>query len=244
MPRIAAIFLDDGGVLNDNRVRGPQWRKLVGEFFPPILGGTPEAWAGANRVVFDRIFAESFGDMNMGFQSNGYNTWWRSYQVRWLREMAAEVGVKAPRDEQAIFELAIEACRYINPRVQAAIDGGKEAVGELATATLYTASSGHSEELDGMLRGMGLRQHFKTLYGPDLVNQFKSSVAYYEKVFAHAGVDPASALVVDDSEKAIVWADAAGAKTCLVAPARPPRCNAGAVIASLAELPELLEELA
>ena len=28
---LPAIFLDDGGVLNDNQVRGAQWRRLVGE---------------------------------------------------------------------------------------------------------------------------------------------------------------------------------------------------------------------
>ncbi len=32
------ILLDDGGVMNDNRLRGEQWQRLVGEFFAPRLG--------------------------------------------------------------------------------------------------------------------------------------------------------------------------------------------------------------
>ncbi len=41
---LLTIFLDDGGgVMNDNEVRGPQWQRLVGEYFSPTLGGAPEA---------------------------------------------------------------------------------------------------------------------------------------------------------------------------------------------------------
>jgi hypothetical protein len=54
--KIPVLFLDDGGVLNDNTVRGPQWRRLVGEYFAPRLGGDPAAWAEANRTVTTSIF--------------------------------------------------------------------------------------------------------------------------------------------------------------------------------------------
>ena len=33
------IFLDDGGVMNDNNTRALQWQRLVSEFFAPLLGG-------------------------------------------------------------------------------------------------------------------------------------------------------------------------------------------------------------
>jgi hypothetical protein len=49
------LFLDDGGVMNDNRLRGPQWQRLVAEFFVPRLGGTQEAWSEANRIVISRL---------------------------------------------------------------------------------------------------------------------------------------------------------------------------------------------
>jgi phosphoglycolate phosphatase-like HAD superfamily hydrolase len=51
-----AIFLDDGGVMNDNAVRGSQWQRLVAEFFAPRLGGDPAAWAEANKVVATELF--------------------------------------------------------------------------------------------------------------------------------------------------------------------------------------------
>ena len=51
-----ALFLDDSGVMNDPALRVPQWDRLLSEFFPPILGGTPEAWAAANRVVMPRLW--------------------------------------------------------------------------------------------------------------------------------------------------------------------------------------------
>ena len=50
---ITQIFLDDGGVLNDNDRRGAEWRRLIGEFLSPRLGGEPLAWGAANRIVFD-----------------------------------------------------------------------------------------------------------------------------------------------------------------------------------------------
>lgn len=49
------VFLDDGGVMNDNSQRALQWQRLVSEFFVPLLGGTPDAWIEANRVVIDHI---------------------------------------------------------------------------------------------------------------------------------------------------------------------------------------------
>lgn len=48
LDRIRVVFVDDGGVLNDNHLRAPQWRRLLGEYLVPRLGGTPEASATAN----------------------------------------------------------------------------------------------------------------------------------------------------------------------------------------------------
>ena len=55
MPRV--LFLDDGGVLNDNALRGPEWLRLIGGFMPARLGGTADQWARANSVVFPRVWA-------------------------------------------------------------------------------------------------------------------------------------------------------------------------------------------
>ncbi len=41
---VTQLFIDDGGVLNDNERRGAEWRRLIGEYLSPRLGGEPPAW--------------------------------------------------------------------------------------------------------------------------------------------------------------------------------------------------------
>ena len=53
-PGDLTVFLDDGGVLNDNERRTAEWGRLIADYLSPRLGGTREAWAEANRDVFDR----------------------------------------------------------------------------------------------------------------------------------------------------------------------------------------------
>ena len=65
---------------------------------------------------------------------------------------------------------------------------------------------------------MGVRACFRRLYGPDLVGLPKRDAAYYRAIFADSGVDPATALVVDDSATALRWAAEANAVTVLVEP--------------------------
>ena len=50
------LFIDDGGVLNDNSRRAPEFQRLVAQFFPPRLGGEPAAWAEGNRETFQQVF--------------------------------------------------------------------------------------------------------------------------------------------------------------------------------------------
>ena len=77
LSRIEAVFLDDGGVMNDNALRAPQWRRMVGEYLPSRLGGDAAAWAAANREVLER---EMFmWQMNTCFAlDGGYIDTWRS----------------------------------------------------------------------------------------------------------------------------------------------------------------------
>ncbi len=35
MPDLPVLFIDDGGLLNDNALRAPEWQRLIGEYFPP-----------------------------------------------------------------------------------------------------------------------------------------------------------------------------------------------------------------
>ena len=48
---IEAIFIDDGGVMNDNERRGQQWLRFLAEYLVPRFGGDHRAWEAANLEV-------------------------------------------------------------------------------------------------------------------------------------------------------------------------------------------------
>jgi HAD superfamily hydrolase (TIGR01509 family) len=60
------------------------------------------------------------------------------------------------------------------------------------------------------------RDVFDRVYGSDLLNVWKSSAAYYRVILADTGIDPATALVIDDSPRAIEWAAECGLGGVLV----------------------------
>ena len=79
--------------------------------------------------------------------------------------------------------------------------------------TLHTASGGLSWELAPYLRGMGIRERFDHLYGPDLVDRYKNGAHYYAAILSHSRADPATSAVVEDSEKGRAWAASVGLRT-------------------------------
>jgi HAD superfamily hydrolase (TIGR01509 family) len=233
------VFLDDGGVMNDNELRAPQWERLVAEFFVPRLGGERGAWAEANHIVAPAIWVvweerlRSIGD---------YTTFDRGYQVDWLGGMCDLVGVPRLPDDEAV-SLSHAASRWVCQRVRSSFPGAIEAIRSLRVGgyQLHTASGEFSLDLAAYLEGMGVRDCFDRLYGPDLINTFKSGPAYYERLLTDAAVPPERALVVDDSPRAIVWAADVGARTVFVGSAPCPRATM--VITHLAELPGALASL-
>ena len=115
------IFLDDGGVLNDNRARGLQWQRLVGEYFVPLLGGSAESWSRANRVVANRLFEPDAWRKRIQAAAD-YRSFDRAYQVEWLRGMCVLVGIETPPEEECL-RLAHHAAAFITRRVHAAFPG-------------------------------------------------------------------------------------------------------------------------
>jgi HAD superfamily hydrolase (TIGR01509 family) len=131
--------------------------------------------------------------------------------------MCDYVGVDVPAGCAA---LAIEAEDFVLPRVRSAYPDVTAAVRELHARgyKLSTASSGTSRELSGHLVGTGVRDLFgDRLYGPDLVQALKNGPTYYRRIFAREGIDPAAAVVLDDSPDAMHWIREAGATPVLVA---------------------------
>ncbi len=233
------IFLDDGGVLSDNTRRGPEWRRLVGEFFPSRLGGESRAWAEANRVMFPPIF-EAYRQV-MAIPDR-YLEGERAYERAWLTAMCEYMGITPPEGRECA-DLAREAMTYITSRVQGAYPRVGETVAALTGAgyTLHTASNQTSWEMQGYLSAMGIVDHFGILFGADLVNAMKPAAAYYARAFMIAGVDPADALLLDDTPEFLAAAQNVGARTVLVGSGEAPPGTPS--IPSLAALPAWLETL-
>lgn len=237
------VFLDDGGVMNDNRQRGSQWQQLVGAFFTPVLGGTAAAWAEATASVAAALFDPEAWRTRLAAAAD-YPSFERAYWLDWLGAMCAAVGVPCPPEEQSLT-LSREAEAWITARDHAAFLGAVETVRWLHAHgyTLHTSSGESSAQLMNYLTAMGVRDCFGRLYGPDLIDTFRAGPEYYERLLIDAGIVPADALVVDDSIDALRWARAVGARTVLVGPPAPLEGIASYRITSLADLPSIITHL-
>ena len=215
---ITTVFLDDGGVLNDNSLRAPQWQRLVGEFLAPSLGGQPEAWGAANPAVFRSLWQGDFGP-DAGQKFGSHRAWSKAYYEAWLVGMCKAADVPVPPAHH-VQRIARDADDYITRRVSSAISGSAGAVRKLAGRglVLHMGSGGDSRQLANYPEGMGIRDCFHTLYGADLVDMPKDRPEYHRRVLEDSGVDPERALFIDDSPAPLEWAASVGAKTALIAP--------------------------
>lgn len=238
---ITTIFIDDGDVMNDNEMREPQWRRLLGEYFVPRLGGTFGEWREANRVVFE----SQWDVVSAGHGDEPFMQWWDRCQSQWMRGMADRVGVAKQASDKEWTMMAREASEFVTRRVQSAYPGAIEAIRALSEQgfDLHTASNEVSWELNGYLIAMGVRELFGTLYGPDLIDADKHSDNYYRRMFEGSAVDPAEAVVVDNSSEYLDRAASAGAMTFIVSRDASADTSEHRVIGSLAELPAALVTL-
>lgn len=243
MPRLV-VFLDDGGVMSDNRRRGPQWQRFVAAFFAPRLGGEAAAWSQANRVVATALFDPLAAWQARLAAAPDYPSFERAYLLDWLGDMCRLVGVPCPPEEQGL-RLAREAEAWITARVDAAMPGVAETIRLLHAQgyTLHTASGEPSAHLTNYLTRMGVRECFGRLYGPDLIDTFKTGPAYYARLLADVDVAPADAVVVDDSLDALAWAAEVGAHPVRVGAPSSGDGAATCCIPSLTTLPALLAQM-
>lgn len=148
------IFLDDGGVMNDNRLRGPQWQRLLGEFLPPILGATPQGWAEANRAVAEALWQPEGLEHRFGHTDLSFAEYERYYATEWTRGSCRYLGLPEP-DEDFCLELVRRVSAYVTPRVRSAFPGAVEAIRKLKDQgyTLHTASGEASYDLCGHHQG-------------------------------------------------------------------------------------------
>src|SRR5258708_2511293 len=202
-------FRDAGGVITDPARRTAEWQRLAGGVFASRLGGSAAAWGEAHRVVTTCLFAR---DQARKRATPDFLRFYRTYQVAWIGEICARVGLPTPY-ETVCINLAERATAAITTPMHAAVPGAAEAIRTLHRAgyTLHTASGAASEQLAGCLDGMDVRGCFGRLYGADLINTFKEGSEYYPRLFADVATPPLTPLLVDDSPDALAWPAHVGA---------------------------------
>ncbi len=216
MSPIEALFVDKDGVLLDNPVLSAQWRRLVGEFLAPRLGGSREAWGAANVPAFEREWARFLAAASAGGPPD-IRGFFANDRRQWFLDMCDGVGVARPPDDVAEV-IAADTVRYVRAHLDIPVPRVLDALRALRGRgiVLHIASADAHDELVEFLERIGARELFDRVYGSDLVNAWKFGPAYYRAVLADSGVDPARAAVIDDSPQALGWARECGLRGFLV----------------------------
>jgi len=113
---------------------------------------------------------------------------------------------------------------------------------------LYLVSNGNTAVQDGRIAGSGIARYFEDMFVSERIGSDKPSRAFFDACFARIpAFDPSRALLVGDSLTSdIRGARNAGVRSCWFNPEKKPGRNdirPDYEIASLAELPPLLERL-
>jgi HAD superfamily hydrolase (TIGR01509 family) len=218
MSPIDVLFVDKGGVLIDNSDDlGPQWRRLIGDFLSPRLGGSPEAWGEANAVAFGRQLARWRAAMAKRGPAD-IRGFFAKDACLWFLEMCDAIGIPRPADEEA-ERLSADTASYVRTHLEVRVPRRTlQALRALRQrgVVLHMASGDAHDDLVEYLERIGARDLFDRIYGSDLVNTWKFGPDYYRAVLMDSGVTPERAAVVDDSPKAIGWARESGLRAFLV----------------------------
>lgn len=204
-------------MLVDSSDLSPQWRRLVGEFLAPRLGGTPEAWGAANIPAFERQWARYSAAASEGRPAD-IRGFFAKDACLWFLDMCDGVGVPRPADKSA-QSIAAETVAYVKAHLK--IHPPRRGLRALRAlhrrgVVLHVASADAHLELIQFLEQIQARDLFDRVYGSDLVNTWKLGPEYYRAVLADSGVDPDLAAVVDDSAAALSWARDCGLRSFLV----------------------------
>lgn len=216
MGKITTLFIDKGGVLVNNGELGAQYQRLIGEYLPRILGGEPAGWAKANVWAFDQQWAR-WEAATRSPATMTIREWFDSDAANWLYDMCEMVRIPRPPKKDAM-RIANDTLRYVRERVGIKVPAiiGRLRALQQRGVTLHIASGDAHEDLVEYLRAINARDLFDRVYGSDLLNVWKSSPAYYRAILADTRTDPTTAVVVDDSDRAIEWAAECGLRGVLV----------------------------
>jgi len=131
--------------------------------------------------------------------------------------MCDAVGVPRPPDSEA-ERIADGAFAHVLDHVNIKVPRIVNALRDFSRRglKLHVASGDRHDDLVRYLQTIGASTLFQRVYGPDLIDVWKSGVEYYRAILADTSTDPEAAVVVDDSERAIGWAGECGLRGVLV----------------------------
>ena len=238
-----AIFFDDGGVLNNNTIRTPQWKAFCGEFFHSRFGGDPEMWGEANQKAMKSLEVHGM-DPKYAFWEDDYLAFYTKFKSEWVIKMFEEAGRSVPPkvEHEKIFDTTVE---YVWPKVHSAIPGIIDSIKMLYSKgyVLYTSTGLASSEIKMVLEGMGIKHFFSGFYGPDLINTWKLSPNFFEAIFKDIKLEPKKAIVIEDRPRFIENASKTGAsviQACVTGEFQP---KYPFYVESMHQLPKVIENL-
>ena len=236
-----AIFFDDGGVLNDNAIRAPQWKAHCGEFFHSRFGGDPEVWGEANQKTMIALEIHGIDPKKI---DEDYMTYYKKFKSEWVIKLfeEAERSIPPKVEHEKIFDTALE---YVWPKVHSAIPGIIESIKILHSKgfVLYTSTALPSREIKMILEGMDIKDFFSGFYGPDLINTRKFSPTFFDAIFKDIKLDSTKAIVIEDQPRFIENALNAGAniiQACITGEFEP---KYPFYVENMLQLPKVIEDL-
>lgn len=237
-----SIFFDDGGVLNDNRIRGEHWKTFVGEYYSRRFGGEPEIWGEANQKLISILFNIFWKEGKEKFRN--YQAFYNDFKKNMVLGMFREVG-KVPPENIILEEVYNSARDYVIPEVQSAIPGIINSIKELYAKdfVLYTAAGDVSIEMKMYLEGMGIIHCFKEFYGPDLINTWKSGPGYYKAIFKDSRVNPSNSIIVEDQPRFLNNALEVGANVIQACITEEHKPQFPFFVEDMRNLPQIIENL-
>jgi FMN phosphatase YigB (HAD superfamily) len=233
------LFLDFDDTLSEQVTFNLQFCRAVGDFLSPIHGGHPEDWARSAIDMLVALEAEYLARFR-GAPTNGYRDWLAAMRPRATEMLFTGMGLQLPENPA---QLSLEVQAAALPRCNALFPAARECVHALRIQghEIHMASGNESAHLVYALRGANLSEPIDACFGPDLIDCAKEGPEFYRRIFAHLGLPPDRALIVDNDPVAIGWAHEVGAKAIQVdlLPDRRIQIAEGvlAVITDLNDLP-------
>lgn len=203
--------------------------------FDGVLADTERLHLLAYQTVFAdlgrTLDAADYSARYMGFGTD------REAVERFLEEQRLTV---APADVEGLVARKVDAYRALFSRGDALFPWTRGCIERLeAHFPLAIASGSLHAEVESIIRAGGLVESFSAIVGADDVARAKPAPDLYLEAARRLGVDPATAVAIEDSFWGLEAARAAGLRTIAVTtslPAAALRSRAELVIASLDEV--------